>query len=47
MPFNLIFDFLPIIGQFNEMAITPFLLLLSLKLAPQAIFKDCRDHIHE
>jgi uncharacterized membrane protein YkvA (DUF1232 family) len=45
MPFDLIPDFLPIIDQLDEVVIILFLLFLTLKLTPQAIIKEYRDHI--
>lgn len=42
MPFDLIPDFLPIIGQLDELVIIPFLLYIALKLTPQEIILACR-----
>jgi uncharacterized membrane protein YkvA (DUF1232 family) len=42
MPFDLIPDFLPIIGQLDELVIIPFLLYIALKLTPQDIILACR-----
>ena len=42
MPFDLIPDFLPIIGQLDELVIIPILLYLALKLTPQAIIAQCK-----
>jgi len=42
MPFDLIPDFLPIIGQLDEVVIIPFLLFLALKLTPASIIAECR-----
>ena len=42
MPFDLIPDFLPIIGQLDEMVIIPLLLYGALKLTPAAIVAKCR-----
>lgn len=42
MPFDLIPDFLPIIGQLDELVIIPLLLYFALKLTPQKIIADCR-----
>lgn len=42
MPFDLIPDFLPIIGQLDEVVIIPFLLFLALKLTPASVKAACR-----
>ena len=45
MPFDLIPDFLPIIGQLDEVVIIPLLLYGALKLTPAAIVAECRAEI--
>jgi uncharacterized membrane protein YkvA (DUF1232 family) len=42
MPFDLIPDFLPIIGQLDEVVIIPLLLYCALKLTPQEIIAECK-----
>ena len=42
MPFDLIPDFLPVIGQLDELVIIPLLLYCALKLTPQAIVRECK-----
>jgi uncharacterized membrane protein YkvA (DUF1232 family) len=42
MPFDLIPDFLPVIGQLDELVIIPLLLYCALKLTPQAIVAECK-----
>ena len=42
MPFDLIPDFLPIIGQLDEVVIIPLLLYGALKLTPADIVAECR-----
>lgn len=42
MPFDLIPDFLPIIGQLDEVVIIPFLLYCAVKLTPDAVLQACR-----
>ena len=42
MPFDLIPDFLPIIGQLDEVVIIPLLLYWALKLTPQGVIAACR-----
>lgn len=43
MPFDLIPDFLPIIGQLDELVIVPLLLYWALKLTPANIVAACRN----
>ena len=42
MPFDLIPDFLPIIGQLDEVVIIPLLLYFALKLTPATVIAACR-----
>ncbi len=45
MPFDLIPDFLPIIGQLDELVIIPLLLYFAIKLTPPDIIAACRSEI--
>ncbi|HAJ71731.1 MAG TPA: hypothetical protein DCO68_06595 [Methylophilaceae bacterium] len=42
MPFDLIPDFIPVIGQLDELVIIPLLLYCALKLTPQSVIDACR-----
>jgi uncharacterized membrane protein YkvA (DUF1232 family) len=42
MPFDLIPDFLPIIGQLDELVVIPLLLYFALKLTPPEIILECK-----
>lgn len=42
MPFDLIPDFLPVIGQLDELIIIPLLVYWALKLTPSDIIAACR-----
>ena len=44
MPFDLIPDFLPVIGQLDELVIIPLLLYFALKLTPPDIIAACRNY---
>jgi uncharacterized membrane protein YkvA (DUF1232 family) len=44
MPFDLIPDFLPVIGQLDELVIIPLLLYLALKFTPSDIIAACRNY---
>jgi uncharacterized membrane protein YkvA (DUF1232 family) len=45
MPFDLIPDFLPIIGQLDDLVIIPLLLYCALKLTPQNVITACKGDI--
>ena len=42
MPFDLIPDFLPVIGQLDELVIIPILLYWALKLTPPDVIASCK-----
>lgn len=46
MPFDLIPDFLPVIGQLDELVIIPLLLYCALKLTPPDIIAACKLEVH-
>lgn len=43
LPFDLIPDFLPIIGQLDDVIIIPLLLYLAVKFTPQSVIQACRQ----
>jgi uncharacterized membrane protein YkvA (DUF1232 family) len=45
LPFDLIPDFIPIIGQLDDALIVPSLILLALKIVPQEVKTECRFSI--
>jgi uncharacterized membrane protein YkvA (DUF1232 family) len=45
MPFDLIPDFIPVIGQLDELVIIPLLLYFALKLTPVYVRQECRDQM--
>ena len=45
MPFDLIPDFLPVIGQLDELVIIPILLYWAIKVTPQAVIAECKGNV--
>lgn len=47
LPFDLIPDFIPVIGQLDDALIVPGLVICALKLIPTALIEECRLKIAE
>jgi uncharacterized membrane protein YkvA (DUF1232 family) len=43
LPFDLIPDFLPVIGQLDELVIIPALLYFALRFTPDSVKEACRE----
>jgi len=47
LPFDLIPDFIPVIGQLDDVVIVPGLIYLALKMIPNEVVAECRRKVTE
>ena len=43
MPFDLIPDFIPVIGQLDDLVVVPLLVYLALTMIPDNVINECRE----
>ena len=47
LPFDLIPDWIPVIGHLDDLVIVPGLVILALKFIPDDVVRECRNKVNE
>ncbi|MEE9204945.1 MAG: YkvA family protein [Nitrospirales bacterium] len=45
LPFDIIPDFLPVIGHLDDLVLVPGLVCVAMKLIPKQVFDECRTQV--
>ena len=45
LPFDLIPDFIPVLGQLDDMVIIPLFIYFALRLTPNSVIASCREGV--
>lgn len=44
LPFDLIPDFIPVLGQLDDLVVVPLLIYIAMKLTPNKVVAQCQKH---
>ena len=47
MPFDLVPDFLPVVGHLDDLVVVPLLVVAAVKLVPPWVIDECRSVVGE
>jgi uncharacterized membrane protein YkvA (DUF1232 family) len=47
LPFDLIPDFIPVLGHLDDLVIVPGLVILAMCLIPQTVISECRKEVEK
>ena len=47
MPFDLIPDWIPVVGHLDDVIIIPLLVIMALKFIPETVIVECREKVNK